>query len=226
VARAAAGDDVGPAQSNTQSAISRKKEPVPDAPLTPAAIADEAIALMNEEGLEGVSLRRLADRLGIKAPSLYWHFADKSALLAAMAERIFNAGMDSVPPHRDWQQWMRAFGQAMWRAQAGTRDYPRLYATTNISPAQLDRTIGRIRDAIAHINLEEGEAMRIQSCVQALVMGWSVYAQAPYAGKLAETLDFESLVSENLELLLAGEAVKLAARTRVPAGGAELEVED
>jgi TetR/AcrR family tetracycline transcriptional repressor len=198
---------------------------VPDTPLTPATIVDEAIALLNEEGLEGVSLRRLAERLGIKAPSLYWHFADKSALLGAMAERICNGGMDSVPPHRDWQQWMRAFGHAMWRAQAGTRDYPRLYATTNISPSQLDRTIRRIRDAIAHLDLEEGEAMRIQSCVQALVMGWSVYAQAPYAGKLAETLDFESLVSENLELLLAGEAVKLAARNRVPAGAAELEVE-
>jgi hypothetical protein len=52
-----------------------------------------------------------------------------------------------------------------------------------------------------------------------------VYAQAPYAGKLAETLDFDSLVSENLELLLAGEAVKLAARSPVPAGAAELEVE-
>jgi TetR/AcrR family tetracycline transcriptional repressor len=198
---------------------------VPDIPLTPAVITDEALALLNQEGLEGVNLRRLADRLGIKAPSLYWHFADKSALLAAMAERIFNDGLDSVPPHRDWQQWMRAFGHSMWKAQAGTRDFCRLVATTNISPQQLDRTIDRIRDAVACINLEESEAMRIQSCVQALVMGWSVFAHAPYAGKLAESLDFDSLVSENLELLLAGEAVKLAARGPVPPGAAELGVE-
>ena len=57
--------------------------------------------------------------------------------------------------------------------------------------------------------MEEAEALRIQSGVQALVLGWSTFSQAPYAGKLGETLDFDLLMRENLELLLAGEAVKL-----------------
>ena len=180
-----------------------------DSPLTPERITEEAIALLNEAGLDGVSLRKLAERLGIKAPSLYWHFADKSALQAAVIERIFNTGLDSVPPHTDWKLWMRAFGEAMWTTQRATRDFNRLVATTQISAAQLERTMARIARALNRVDMELAEAMRIQSSVQALVLGWSTFAHAPYAGKLAETLDFDQLVRDNLELLIAGEALKL-----------------
>ncbi len=178
--------------------------------LTPESIVDEAIRLLEEEGMEGISLRKLAARLGIAAPSLYWHFADKSALLAAIVERIFLAGLDSVPPHRDWKEWMRAFGAAMWRTHRSTRDFPRLVATTDIEAEHMDRVIARILAALAHIDLEKGEAMRIQSTIQALVLGWSTFANSPYSGKLSETQDFETLVPETLDLLIAGESIKLA----------------
>lgn len=181
-----------------------------DGRLTPEAIVEEAIRLLNEEGMEGVSLRKLAARLGISAPSLYWHFADKGALMAAIVETVFDSGMNKVPAHRDWQRWMHAFGMALWRTHRETRDFARLVATTNIDSGQMDRAFARIRGALAHLDLEEGEAMRIQSCVQAQVLGWATYASTPYAGKLAAALDFEKLVPEGLALLLNGEALKLA----------------
>lgn len=179
--------------------------------VTPDAIVSEAIRLLNEAGIDGVSLRPLAARLGIKAPSLYWHFRDKSALLAAIIERIFEEGLRSVPSHRHWQDWMRGFGRAMWDTQATTRDFTRLVTTTLLPDAQLERTLRRISDSMAGIDLEAAEAMRIQSSVQVLVLGWSAFANAPYASKLAEVLDFEALAMENLELLIAGETLKLAA---------------
>src|SRR5262245_21552278 len=108
-----------------------------DGRLTPDLIVDESLRLLNEQGLAGVSLRNLARRLGISAPSLYWHFPDKSALLGAVIERLFDAGLDSVPPHRDWQSWMRDFGAAMWKMQSATRDFCGLVTTTNISAEQL-----------------------------------------------------------------------------------------
>lgn len=184
-----------------------------DTRLTPEAIIEEALLLLNEQGLAGVSLRNLARRLGISAPSLYWHFPDKGALLAAMIERLFDAGLRAVPAHRDWQSWMRAFGDAMWKVQRGTRDFSGLVATTHIGAAQLERTLGGIRASLAHVDLDVSEAMRIQSSIQALVLGWSAFSHAPYAGKLAETLDFEKLVRETLELIIAGESLKLAACT-------------
>jgi TetR/AcrR family tetracycline transcriptional repressor len=179
-------------------------------------IVVEALRLLNEEGLEGVSLRRLADRLGIKAPSLYHHFADKSALLAAVVERIFDQGMSLVPERGHWQEWMRAFGQAMWKTQRETRDFCRLIGTTDISGDQINRTIGKIRRAVAGLDMDPDEAMRIQSGIQALVLGWSVFSHASYAEELGRTLDFDELVMDNLELLIAGEALKLE-RQRQPA---------
>jgi TetR/AcrR family transcriptional regulator, tetracycline repressor protein len=182
---------------------------VQDSRLTPDSIVEEALHLLNEEGLEGVSLRKLAGRLGISAPSLYWHFPDKSALLAALIERIFDAGLHSVPAHRDWQSWMRDFGAAMWKMQRATRDFSGLVATTPISGDMVERALGKMRAALAHVDLEQAEAMRIQSSIQALVLGWSALAHAPYAGKLAETLDFDVMVRDTLELLIAGESLKL-----------------
>lgn len=188
----------------------RKPGTEPDGRVTPETIVSEAIALLNEEGIDGVSLRRLAARLGIKAPSLYWHFADKSALLAAIVERMFEEGLRAVPSHPRWQDWMRDFGRAMWQAQGGTRDFIRLVSTTRLTDTQFDRALQRVRSAMAGLDLEEADAMRIQSSVQALVLGWAVIARGPYAGQLAVMLDFEGLVRENVDMLIAGEASKLS----------------
>ena len=49
-------------------------------------VTSAALDLLDEVGLDAVSTRRLAQRLGVEQPSLYWHFPNKSELLAAMAE--------------------------------------------------------------------------------------------------------------------------------------------
>ena len=59
--------------------------------LTPRArqILDAARELLDDEGLDALSMRNLADRLGIRASSLYKHFASKEALEAALISRGF-----------------------------------------------------------------------------------------------------------------------------------------
>jgi AcrR family transcriptional regulator len=58
----------------------------PSSQLTPRAreIVDAARELLESDGVDGLSMRRLANRLGIRAPSLYSHFADKQALENAL----------------------------------------------------------------------------------------------------------------------------------------------
>jgi TetR/AcrR family tetracycline transcriptional repressor len=48
-----------------------------------------ALDLADAEGLGGVTIRRLAKELGVTAMALYWHVADKQALLDAMADRLW-----------------------------------------------------------------------------------------------------------------------------------------
>ncbi|MGR3485233.1 MAG: TetR/AcrR family transcriptional regulator [Paracoccaceae bacterium] len=56
--------------------------------LTPDGIVDAAMALADAEGLEALSMRKVAGALGVTAMSLYNHVADKEALLDRMLERV------------------------------------------------------------------------------------------------------------------------------------------
>jgi AcrR family transcriptional regulator len=60
------------------------------------AVIDAALRLADEEGLDAVSFRRLADRFAVTPMALYWHFADKEALLAALADRIWVQAADAL----------------------------------------------------------------------------------------------------------------------------------
>jgi AcrR family transcriptional regulator len=54
------------------------------------AIVEEARSLISSDGLDALTLRRLADRFSVSAPALYFHFRDKEELLRAVAERQFD----------------------------------------------------------------------------------------------------------------------------------------
>lgn len=54
----------------------------------PRQIVAAARALLEAEGPEALTMRRLADRVGVKAPSLYKHFPDKSSVVAALAAEM------------------------------------------------------------------------------------------------------------------------------------------
>src|SRR3569833_2234757 len=57
-------------------------------PLTRDRIVDTALALADESGVEAVSMRKLADRLGFEAMSLYRHVANKGEVLDGMLDAV------------------------------------------------------------------------------------------------------------------------------------------
>jgi TetR/AcrR family tetracycline transcriptional repressor len=59
-----------------------------EAGLSRARLVSEALGLVQEEGLDALSMRGLADRLHVKAASLYWHVRDRRELLELLAESI------------------------------------------------------------------------------------------------------------------------------------------
>lgn len=61
---------------------------------TPDVILDEALLLFSERGYSGVSMRDIAKAVGIKAPSIYKHFAGKDALFDALLVQMQAAYMD------------------------------------------------------------------------------------------------------------------------------------
>src|SRR5215471_9821291 len=62
--------------------------------------------LLGEAGVDGLSMRGLADRLGVKAASLYWHVRDKGQVLELLAEALLDRV--TVPPGSpDWRDAVR-----------------------------------------------------------------------------------------------------------------------
>lgn len=66
------------------------------APLRRELIIDTARAMVEQEGLDALSLRRLASALGVTAPALYAHFASKDDLLAAVAAAEFGGLVEAI----------------------------------------------------------------------------------------------------------------------------------
>jgi TetR/AcrR family transcriptional regulator, tetracycline repressor protein len=76
--------------------------------LTPRAIIEGALALADAEGLEAVTIRRLAKGLGVTPMALYWHFRSKDELLEGVASSIFEEVDLSVNASGGWQEQLRA----------------------------------------------------------------------------------------------------------------------
>jgi AcrR family transcriptional regulator len=76
--------------------------------LTRRTVAEAALALADEAGLEAVTIRRLARRLNVTPMALYWHFASKDELLDGVAALLFAAADLSINPSANWQEQLRA----------------------------------------------------------------------------------------------------------------------
>jgi len=94
--------------------------------LSPRAreIVDAALELLEEEGADGLSMRRLAERVGIRAPSIYKHLPDKRALEAAIISRGFELQADAFEAARDAEDRLGALAR-VYRAFAHA--HPHLY---------------------------------------------------------------------------------------------------
>ena len=83
--------------------------------LTKTAVVEHALALADAEGPEALTIRRLADQLGVTPMAIYWHFKNKDQLVTAVADHV----MSEVTPDRDpdapWQEQLRSMVAALVR---------------------------------------------------------------------------------------------------------------
>lgn len=98
-------------------------------PLDRSQLVRAALALLDEVGLDDLTMRRLADRLGVKAASLYRHVRDKNELLALMADEI----AARIPYPSGSGSWRDQLTEMAWNVRRGLRahrDAARVVAAT------------------------------------------------------------------------------------------------
>lgn len=146
--------------------------------LDPDLIVREAVALLKAEGLDAVSLRKVAARLRVSVSSLYWHVADKGALYGLMSASIFRACLDAMPPAGSWQLWLHEFGIALWDAQIAIPDARQLIVLARAPVRHAEESLARIVRELGALGLPETQALIAQRSVQALVTGWTTLRSA------------------------------------------------
>jgi AcrR family transcriptional regulator len=136
------------------------QQPRGESPLSLERIVATAVELLDEHGVDGLTMRRLADRLGAGAMSLYWHVDNKEA--------VFDLALDSVlgyrePPQpaeaQDWrgevfhmlEDWRASMLRHPWSASL----LPRRALGPNILARleRLSQTLGRAGVAEADLNV-------------------------------------------------------------------------
>lgn len=110
------------------------------------AIVSVAIDVMNEHGLDHVSLRTIATRLGIRQPALYHHVASKADLLDAVAAEILDRGhRDRLPAEGErWDAFVARNARSLRRAMLSVRDGARLIASAGSRSPGLDTAIAQV----------------------------------------------------------------------------------
>src|SRR4051812_36640844 len=173
--------DTGAASSNTVRVSSVEPQPTAERPgVTQDAVVAAAMELLAEGGLEAVSFRRIAARLGISAPTLYWHVEHKRQLMDLMAEELTrrsNAGPATPDSGQPWWEWLRAHAQRMFEGLVATRDAPRVLAGNRPTAASfpvIERTLGVLVEG----GLTPGEAQQALFSIGAYVIGSATEWQA------------------------------------------------
>jgi AcrR family transcriptional regulator len=109
--------------------------------LSKTAVVERALGLGDAEGLDALTIRRLAQELGVTPMALYWHFHNKEELLAGLADRIWGEIETDIDVSTPWPNQLRALLSSLVGVLRGHPCASQLLLTgEKQSPAALEAT--------------------------------------------------------------------------------------
>lgn len=146
-------------------------------PITRERLVEAALQLINDDGLDGLSMRALADRLDVKAASLYWHVRDRRELMELLAEAILESV--SRPRRRaGWRETVLAIGEALRARVAAQKDVNRILLE---APEALERsdTFADLKAVLHEHGLQVAEAAELARLAMTYVITGPMPADRP-----------------------------------------------
>ena len=94
-------------------------------PVNETSIVDAALELLDARGVDGLTMRAIAERIGVTTPTVYWHVHNKEGLLDRLYDRLC-AEVRDPPADEPWDERLRHLAHAI-RSVLGThRDAARI----------------------------------------------------------------------------------------------------
>lgn len=145
--------------------------------LARGTIVRAALALLDEVGLDRLTVRRLAAELGVKSPALYWHFRSKQELFNEMSLTLLAPDMGGPNEAETWQEWLTRRAGSYRRMLGGHRDGARLVAGSHPGHAIAQRFEQELHVLTGH-GFTPGQGLHAISAMSAYVTGFVLAEQA------------------------------------------------
>jgi TetR/AcrR family transcriptional regulator, tetracycline repressor protein len=154
------------------------------------------LKLLNEHGLEQLTLRRLAIELNVQAATIYWHFKSKEELLDEMATTVLAEGAAHLIPARkssDWRVWASTFGEGLRKTLLAYRDGARMVSGTRLTNTEYLKTTERIGTQMLAAGFSVRSAVVLFSTIYNYTLSFVMEEQAvfPVAGKRSPRYSIE-----------------------------------
>lgn len=179
-------------------------------------LVQAALELVNGDGLEALSMRALAERLAVKASSLYWHVRDRHELLELLAESILEDV--SLPPEgTSWRPAVVAAAGALRRELAAQKDAARILIE---GPDALQRSgvFGALKSHLVGAGLQAVEASDVALMIMTYVIAGGAQEEEADAEVEASRGDAASIAidSGSRGVILRAGAADMQSLIRVP----------
>ncbi len=185
---------------------------IPRRKLDRPTIVAAALELLNEVGLDGLTTRRLAERLNVQSPTLYWHVQNKQALLDLMATAILFRAPPEFRMEGDWWDWMGELARLIRRNLLEYRDGARVVAGTRPSTELGPTGLQEMFESLADQGLGRLDAWHVLASLSRFALGWTMDEQAARnrAGDDGPAIDFDAEFEFGLQALVVGLRARLA----------------
>jgi TetR/AcrR family tetracycline transcriptional repressor len=154
-----------------------------------------ALKLLDEVGLDGLTLRRLATTLNVQAPAIYWHFKHKQDLLDEMASTALVTGIRQIHlnPSMKWDKWAMAYGKGLRQILLLHRDGARMISGTRLTDTSLYEPMEQSLRILVNAGFSHPSALNALSTIYCYAVGFVIEEQAvyPMPGERNELYDVE-----------------------------------
>jgi TetR/AcrR family tetracycline transcriptional repressor len=153
-----------------------------------------ALRLLDEAGMDGLTVRKLARELDVQAPALYWHFKNKQELLDDMATAVFTDAMNaSALPSLDatWPDWTVEFGKRLRQMLLRYRDGARMFSGRFLSNDTLFEAMEIALRKLTGAGFSLRDATQGLNTIYCYAVGFTIEEQAVYPrpGKRSKRYD-------------------------------------
>jgi TetR/AcrR family tetracycline transcriptional repressor len=164
-------------------------------PLNREQVVHEAMQLADEDGLDALTLRALAARLSVQAPTLYWHVKNKAELLDALADAIMDEAIAAIPaptPDGDGREWLLAALGQLRAAMLRHRDGARIVSGARYSMRRGDFSEQAMATLVDHgVDLHRARLLVLAG--ERYTVGWVLEEQTPAPGADAPDIKLDTL---------------------------------